>query len=107
MPIHTHYQNITCLTILSWLMTLYMIDYIEYTYFKIHIKLHMVKYICIHPLKFFIQLWVISTQLGKSKTRGNVYQEIGTQNINEGKIQKGEVIHITRIIGNTNIGGGT
>ena len=67
----------------------------------------MMKYICIHPPKVFIQLWLIFTQLGKSKTRGNVYQEIGTQNINEGKIQKSEGIHITRIIGNTNIGGGT
>ena len=69
----------------------------------------MMKYICIHPPKVFIQSWLVFTQLGKSKTRGNVYQEIGIQNINEGKIQnkKNEGMHITRIIGNTNIGGGT
>ena len=30
----------------------------------------MVKYICIHPPKVFIQVWIKLTQMGKSKTRG-------------------------------------
>ena len=41
----------------------------------------MMQYICIHPPKVFIQSWLKFTQLGKSKTRGNVNQEIGIQNI--------------------------
>ena len=69
MPIHTHYQYITCLTLLSWLMTSYMIHYIKYTHFKMHTQLHMMKYICIHP-PVFIQSWLKFTPLGKSKTWG-------------------------------------
>ena len=37
MPIHTHYHNITCLTLLSWPMTSNIIKYIKYTNFKMHI----------------------------------------------------------------------
>ena len=70
MPIHTHYQNITCLTLLSWLMTSNIIKYVKYTYFKIHIWLHMIKCICTHPPKVFIQAWIKHTQMGRRKTRG-------------------------------------
>ena len=61
----------------------------------------MVKHICIHSPKVFIQSWISVTQLGKRKTRGYVNQEIGIQNINtfllRYTIRNKTRIYITRI----------
>ena len=46
----------------------------------------MVKHICIHPPKVFIQSWISVTQLVKRKTRGYVNKEIAMQNIKVSKI---------------------
>ena len=45
--------------------------------------------------------------IGKSKTWGNVYQEIGIQNIKCKENKKITGIYTTRTIGDTNTGGGT
>ena len=37
MPIHSHYQNITCLALLSWLMVSNITRYIKHAYFQTHI----------------------------------------------------------------------
>ena len=69
---YTHYQNITCLTLLSWLLTSYMIDYIKYNIIQ---NALIAAYGEIHmhtPPKVFIQLWIKTTQLGKIKPGVNV-----------------------------------
>ena len=93
-------------------LTILANDIIYVRVYEVHIfqNTHIAAYDKIHmhmPPKRFHPIVVRNHTNGKGKTRGNVYQEIGIQNINEGKIPKSEGIHIIRIIGNTNIGGGT
>ena len=80
-PIHTHYQNITCLTLLPWLMISNIMRYIKCTYFKIHIWLHMIKCICTHPQKFSSKHGENSHKWATAKLGAYVKKEIGTQNI--------------------------
>ena len=67
----------------------------------------MMKHICIHPQKVFIQSWINFTQMVKSKTWGYVNKEIGIQNIKRWKKINTTGIYTMRTIENTDIGGGT
>ena len=55
----------------------------------------------IHPIMANSHNWE------KAKHGGNVYKEIGIQNITRRKIKKTRGIYATRTTGNTNKGGGT
>ena len=68
MPMHTHYQNITCLTLLSWLMISNMTKFVKYTHVKIHIWLHMM-HMHTPPKGFHLSMDKTHTK-GKSKARG-------------------------------------
>ena len=48
----------------------------------------MIKHICIHPQKVFIQLWINITQLAEVKLGVYVDKEIGTYNIKGQKANK-------------------
>ena len=96
MPIHTHYQNTTCLPPLSWPMVSTIAKYVKYTHFKTHIWLHMM-HMHPHPPKVFIQAWRKHTKGKKENSGAKMNEEMSTQNMEE---KKNEGICSTRTTGN-------
>ena len=70
MPIHTHYQNITCLTLLSWPMVTTIVKYITCIPISEHMYGAAYNTYAPTPPKSFHPSVKKNTQIGKRKHRG-------------------------------------